>query len=92
MGSHVRLAILFAGHVQGVGFRYTARNLARNFDVTGYVRNLPDGRVEMVVEGEPEEARGLLEAIQLEMQGHVRETQLHEAPATGEFPGFVVRH
>ena len=43
----------FSGRVQGVGFRYTSRNIAINYDVTGFVRNLPDGRVELVAEGPP---------------------------------------
>ena len=43
--------ILFRGHVQGVGFRYTARQLASRYDVTGFVRNLTDGRVELLVDG-----------------------------------------
>ena len=54
-----RLQVYFSGHVQGVGFRYTVQRLALGFDVTGWVKNLSDGRVEMLVEGE----RGELEAF-----------------------------
>ena len=50
--------VLFSGRVQGVGFRYTACHIARHFTVTGYVRNLPDGRVELLAEGNPEEFLG----------------------------------
>ena len=48
----IRRTSHFSGHVQGVGFRYTVQDLAADFDVRGYVRNLPDGRVELVVEGD----------------------------------------
>ena len=54
-GEHCRRTVLFAGHVQGVGFRYTVERIARRFRVTGYVRNLRDGRVEVVAEGASEE-------------------------------------
>ena len=47
-----RVRILYSGHVQGVGFRYTAKTVAAGFEITGVVRNLPDGRVELVAEGD----------------------------------------
>ena len=49
--------VYYAGNVQGVGFRYTARCAAAGLDVTGFVRNLPDGRVHLVVEGPPRDRR-----------------------------------
>ncbi len=62
-----RHRVFYAGRVQGVGFRFTADRLAQGFAVTGTVRNLPDGRVELVVEGEPETIEALLQAIQREV-------------------------
>jgi len=59
-----RVQVQYGGPVQGVGFRYTAENIARKFGVTGYVRNLPNGRVEMVAEGEERTLKSLLEAIE----------------------------
>ncbi len=59
----IRRTVFFSGHVQGVGFRYTARHVAGGFDVTGYVKNLADGRVEAVVEGEPEEVAAYVNAL-----------------------------
>ena len=50
------LQAFYEGRVQGVGFRYTARRIAAGFDVAGYVRNLADGRVELVASGDDEEA------------------------------------
>ena len=82
----------FSGHVQGVGFRYTAQNIALRFDVTGYVRNLADGRVELVVEGAEPEVEKLLAAIQQKMDGFIKKVNSQSSPATGEFAGFSVRH
>jgi acylphosphatase len=58
-----RMTILYSGHVQGVGFRYTVKQVAMGFEVTGTVRNLPDGRVEVVAEGERAELESFREAI-----------------------------
>jgi len=55
--------VFYEGRVQGVGFRYTVRHAAKGYDVIGWVRNLPDGRVELLVGGEPEEVNAFLEAI-----------------------------
>lgn len=86
-----RLAVRYSGRVQGVGFRYTVRSLARQFAVTGYVKNLPDGEVELVVEGRMEEIRAMLRAVQVAMSRYIRD--VHETPsrATGGFSDFEVR-
>jgi acylphosphatase len=55
--------VLFEGRVQGVGFRYTVKSLASGFEVVGWVRNLIDGRVEMVAQGEPQEVDAFIEEI-----------------------------
>ena len=49
------MKILYSGQVQGVGFRYTAKTVAAGFEIAGIVRNLPDGRVELIAEGAREE-------------------------------------
>lgn len=87
-----RIWCLFSGHVQGVGFRYTARSIASGFDVRGYVRNLPDGRVELVAEGDPAELNRFVSAIEQRMSGHIDRVERTSTPPTGEFPGFVIRH
>jgi len=87
----IRRTVLFSGRVQGVGFRYTACRIASRFRVTGYVKNLPDGRVELVVESEPPEAARFVEAISDEMGEYVRDAQQQDAEATGEFHRFDVR-
>lgn len=55
--------IFYEGRVQGVGFRFTCKQIARGYEVVGWVRNLPDGRVEMQCSGEPDEVDGFLEGI-----------------------------
>lgn len=81
----------FSGRVQGVGFRYTAQNVAMQFNVRGYVRNLPDGSVELVAEGPEDQTSGLIDALQSRMQGFVTRLTTQDSPATGEFQGFEIR-
>jgi len=59
----ISLQVFYEGHVQGVGFRFTVRHIAKGFDVIGWVRNLPDGRVELQVEGEEDEVRAFVDRI-----------------------------
>lgn len=87
-----RRTYYFSGHVQGVGFRYTAQHIARNQPVTGYVRNLPDGRVELVAEGEAKDLEAMLDALMRQMEGFIRETKTSVDKPTGEFAGFTIRH
>lgn len=88
----IRRKVVFAGRVQGVGFRYTTCGIARGFDVSGYVKNLPDGRVEMVAEGTREELAQFVAAIRSEMHRNISDAAEMERAATGEFQGFGVRH
>ena len=83
--------MLYAGHVQGVGFRYTAQRLARGYSVTGFVRNLGDGRVELVVEGESGEVDRFLEDISDRMGHYVRSATGKRSSPTGEFSDFRIR-
>ena len=87
----VRRTVHYAGRVQGVGFRFTAQRVAAGYDVTGYVRNLPDGRVEMIIEGDPDQVEVALDDLADRMAGYIRQTQIDQSPATGEFDDFGVR-
>ena len=87
----IRRTVLFSGHVQGVGFRYTACHVARRFQVAGYVRNLPDGRVESVIEGEEDEVNRFVNAVAEEMSPGIRGVKYHDTAVTGEFSGFEIR-
>lgn len=88
----IRKTIHFAGRVQGVGFRYTARNIAQQYKVSGYVRNLADGRVELVMEGSERETNAVVEEIKRKMTGFVRGVNVQTAPAIDEFEDFEIRH
>ncbi len=90
-GAKVRRSVFYSGRVQGVGFRYTTCDVARRFAVTGFVRNLPDGRVEAVVEGESDEIAAFLAAVGAKMGSYIREAVLCDAPATSEYGSFNVR-
>jgi acylphosphatase len=87
-----RCTCLFTGRVQGVGFRYTAQNLALQYNVAGYVRNLPDGRVELVMEGPDREMDEFIDSLQQRMTGYIRHVDRHLDVATGEFQRFSIKH
>jgi acylphosphatase len=82
--------VLYKGNVQGVGFRYTAVRIAEEFDVTGYVRNLPDGDVEIVVEGEGQEIDQFLAELSGRFDGFIRKQTQQIAPPGGQFRTFTV--
>ena len=84
--------VYYSGHVQGVGFRYTTQQIAQDFDVTGFVKNLSDGRVYLVVEGEPAEMRRFLSEIDNRLGEYIRDGKVAELAASGEFAGFSIRH
>jgi acylphosphatase len=89
----ISLQVFYEGRVQGVGFRFTVRHIAKGFDVTGWVRNLTDGRVEVQVTGDEDELRAFLNGVaQSELHSLIREqteNKLNEAVASR---GFEIRH
>jgi acylphosphatase len=88
----VRREVYYSGRVQGVGFRYTVRAIAVGYAVAGYVRNLADGRVQLVAEGPADQVAGLLDEVRTAMGRYVRDAQVTELTATGRLNGFEVRH
>jgi acylphosphatase len=86
-----RRTIYFDGRVQGVGFRFTTRAIALRYDVRGFVRNLADGRVLLVVEGRGAELDAFVGDVEAEMARYIRGRQTTVAPASGEFAVFSVR-
>src|ERR1051326_6370610 len=87
VGKHVH----YSGKVQGVGFRATATEIAQKFTVTGWVRNLDDGRVELRVEGPEKEVDKFLEAVRQRWKDNIEKEQVDDAKPTGEFKSFEVR-
>ena len=87
-----RAQVFYSGRVQGIGFRYSAREVACGFEVTGSVRNLPDGRVELVAEGDEGEVKAFLEAIhQSQLGNYIRGEDVNWGQTTGEFTRFEIR-
>ncbi len=85
--------VFYSGRVQGVGFRYAAKQLASGFDVSGWVRNLPDGRVEMLaIAFEAEELEAFLTELQENsaLANHIKGTETHKVPAPADVKGFSI--
>lgn len=89
--SQQRRVIHFSGSVQGVGFRYTAVRVAAGYGLTGYVRNLRDGGVEVAAEGEADEIDAFLAELTRRMGYYIRDTRQQVGEATGKYDGFDVR-
>ena len=86
-----RLRVVYSGHVQGVGFRYATKVLAQGFEVTGSVKNLPDGRVELLAEGARDELEAFKEAVlRSELARFIRNEQAQWDAAKNEFRGFEI--
>jgi acylphosphatase len=87
-----RREIRFSGKVQGVGFRYTTRDIATRHRVAGFVQNLDDGRVLLVVEGERLDIDGFLNDLRAEAQRNIRGEESVTLPVTNEYIDFSIHH
>jgi acylphosphatase len=83
--------VYYEGRVQGVGFRYTAQELAEGAAVAGHVRNLPNGSVELVVQGEPASVDAYLSALAARMASYIERSTVREEPP-GNYTDFRIRH
>ncbi len=83
--------VYFSGRVQGVGFRYQTVQVAKEFEVAGWVANLPDGRVQLEAEGRPDEVRDFIAALHERMEGHIRKTEQTTETRAPQFSGFTIR-
>jgi acylphosphatase len=86
-----RLYIYYTGSVQGVGFRYTAERMATSLHLTGWVKNLTDGRVEVVCEGKDSSLKEFLQKIESVFNIYIRDKEIKWSDATGEFDYFDIR-
>jgi len=84
--------ILYRGRVQGVGFRYTAYSLARRLPIAGFVRNLSDGRVELVVEGDETDVDAYLRRLAERMGDNIDGRDVEEQPPDGSYQRFEIRY
>jgi len=87
-----RRIVHFSGHVQGVGFRYYVNQIAGRFAVSGFVRNLSDGRVHLVTEGTAAELDAFVAEIRKEMASNIDDIDSEISVATGEFETFSIRY
>jgi len=90
-GRTVCKRVRYSGRVQGVGFRYTAQQIASAFPVAGYVRNLSNGDVELVAQGPASQVAAFLEALVRRMASYIEESKDREEPCGG-YQGFSIRH
>ena len=88
----VRRHVIYHGHVQGVCFRMISRDLSHGFQVAGYVRNLPDGTVELEAEGEPAEVDRFLAAVGREFEGNIRKADMNDIAARGDDTDFRITY
>jgi len=82
--------IIFTGRVQGVGFRFTAHRIARRHGLTGFVRNLSDGSVEMLAQGDPAGIEACMAEIEAALPGHIRETNIEDVPPDPKLTEFRI--
>ena len=83
--------VFYSGRVQGVGFRYAALQVAREFEVSGFVTNLSDGRVMLEAEGRAEEVDAYIAAVAEKMHGYVRKVDRMSARRDAQFSGFSIK-
>ena len=93
MSNRAEQRVFYSGRVQGVGFRYSVKQIAAGFDVVGGVRNLPDGRVEVEASGDAAEVSAFLEAIgSSHLASHIRQVERVPLGASGSAVGFEIRY
>ncbi|MDP2921788.1 MAG: acylphosphatase [Candidatus Omnitrophota bacterium] len=86
-----RAHVFYSGNVQGVGFRYTAEDIAESLGLKGWVKNLSDGRVEVVAEGDEKDLKEFLDKISNgQMARYIKDTEVSWEKATKEFDSFEV--
>ncbi|HPM42607.1 MAG TPA: acylphosphatase [Candidatus Omnitrophota bacterium] len=91
MASVKRAHIYYSGSVQGVGFRFSAERFALSFGISGWAKNLADGRVEVLCEGQDEEIDRFLQEINRVFKEHIEDTEIEWDEPTGEFDTFEIR-
>jgi acylphosphatase len=82
--------IIFSGRVQGVGFRFTAHRMANRHQLTGFVRNVPDGTVEMFIQGPSENIDNCIQDIKDSFAAYIRETKINEIPLDPKYKDFGI--
>ncbi len=86
-----RIHVIYSGTVHGIGFRFTAERIAVSLNLTGWVRNVPDGTVEVVAEGEEKDIVSFIDKVKMVMEHYIRGTKVNWQEYTGEFNSFNIR-
>jgi len=84
--------VIFRGRVQGVGFRYTTCGIAGKYDLTGFVRNRPDGSVEALMQGSAHAIELCLKEITDHFSGYVRDMTVNQVPANPRYTSFQIAY
>lgn len=87
-----RETVHFSGRVQGVGFRYATLQVAKEYEVTGEVKNLADGRVFLCAEGAPAEVRAFCQEVEDRLRPFIRETEIASDSVQSQYRGFAITH
>ena len=82
--------IFYSGRVQGVGFRYTARHIAANSNLTGWVKNLYDGRVEIMCQGQESDIKNFVSILDEEFSSYVKDKKINWSEVSGKFNSFNI--
>ena len=90
--ANIAKLIEYKGRVQGVGFRFTAQRIAFRCELTGYVRNLPDGGVELFIQGHPEDISDCMRDISETFGAHIRDRKITDATINGNFSDFSITY
>ena len=86
-----QVRVYYSGKVQGVGFRYAAEEIARDLGLNGWVKNLPDGRVEVVAEADEEVLKDFLATINGRFSSFIRDADINWEAASGKFKEFGIK-
>jgi acylphosphatase len=89
-GAPMAKMVYYTGDVQGVGFRATAETIARDYPVTGWVKNLADGRVQLLAEGPADALQAFLTAIRARWKDNIKKEEIKEEKVSGKFKKFMV--
>lgn len=87
-----KVQVIYSGRVQGVGFRFTAIHLAKEFNATGWVRNLPNGDVEVVAEADNKSLTQFLNSLEDRMSGYIQAKDISWSESKNEFSAFDIRY
>jgi acylphosphatase len=91
MAEIISKLIVFKGSVQGIGFRYTAHRIAAHYGLTGYVRNLDDGSVEMLAQGDADDLADCVDDLKTSFGSYIRDVEITDAPFVSDYDSFMIK-